>query len=325
MSAGVATFNNPLLNRGLNLDSAMLMGILIELINSKPTSVLAVPQFRLEQLIQTASKMVAPVNERKTLEALCALYCLCLYYGLSTSYQKELVFKVLAILQAVQSEALVIIQNIGGRSIAMPDLSTALRKDEQMDTTFKLEVFSEALAVAKLTCRDLYALMKHVFRVGRRGAQSLAYSADEKKKQAKYTECMQPYSVYFMCTFAYAHLATMLHSAQSLNIYPGTVESFMLMLLTTTPAATATAAQSTHTQATNTAEAIIRTVLVEEAKRKQQEEDPTAPKPIVVTLKLNYETFIETAHKLAIFVAHEIFDDRNLQEVTRCGSLSSHG
>jgi hypothetical protein len=316
MSAGSGTLNNPLLNRAVNMDTAMLMGILIELINSKPTACFAVPQFRLEQLCKAASKTIGPVNERKTLDSLCALYCLCLYFGLNTSYPKGVAFRVFWLFQALQSEALVTITNVGGRKIAMPDVGTTLKKSGQIDLAYKLELFTESLAVARLTCRELYGLMKSVFRVGRRGAQSLTFTADERKKHSKYAESIQPYSIYFMCAFAYSHMATMLHNAHNLNVYPGAVESFMMMVLTTTPTAAAAVQDTTHAQSTNTAEAIIQAVLEEEERKKQLEESTEAPKPVVVTLKLNFETFIETAHKLALFVAHDIFDDRNLQEVS---------
>jgi hypothetical protein len=271
-------------------------------------------------MIKYAQKRIGPLTERKTLEPLCALYSLCMFYAMSTTYNKSHVFRLLALFQVLQSEALVSISNFGGKKFVTSDLALTMQKHEDVDIDYKLEIFSEALAVARLTCRDLYALMKVVFRVGRRGAQSLAFTQDEKRKQAKYTECIQPHSVYFMCAFAYSHIATMLHNAQQLNIYPGTIESFVVMVLTTTPGESASALDKATATVERSAEAIIRAVQLEEALLADAEgengEEGEAPKAAaVVTLKLDYETFMETAHKLAVFVAHIIFDDRNLQEV----------
>lgn len=88
------------------------------------------------------------------------------------------------------------------------------------------------------------------------------------------------------------------------------------MLVTTTPAECTSVAEHAAPKHVLSAEEIIRAVQAEEAERKAEEEGQEAPKAVVVTLKLSYETFMETAHKLATFVAHIIFDDRSLQEVS---------
>lgn len=319
---------NPLLNKSLGLDITMMMNIIIELLNCKPLSCMHLPDFRIEQLIKYVTKRISPVNEKKVLEPICALYCLCMYFGMASNYTKNYAFRLFSLLQTLQVEAIVTLSNVTNKKVQMPDIFLALQKDETIDTNYKLEVFTDALAVAKLICRELYSMMKIVYRVGRRGALSATFTPDEKKKQAKYSECVQPYSVYFMCTFAYSHMAVVMHTARNLNIYPGTLESFVLMAMSTSPEVCAAMQEKVRAVATSSDPvAIIQAVVEQEATKvaaaaaakegAQQvaETESTKPAVAVVALKLGYEVVMEKAHKLALFVAHVIFDDRNLQEV----------
>jgi len=321
----VANQANALLNRALPLDSSMIMNILIELLNSKPLKCVVIPDFRIDQLIKMAMRRVSPVSEKKLLEAVCSSYCLCMYFAMTTNYSRGHTFRFLATIQTLQAEALVAISNFGaGNKIQMPDLHLSLQKDEALDINYKLETFSDSLAIAKLICRDLYALMKIVFRVGRRGAHTASFTPDEKRRQLKYTESVQPQSLYYMCTFAYAHIAVVLHASNNLNIYPGMVESVLLMTLTTTPAACNAIVSRAMPADSQSPDSIIqetqRAAQEAHAQRQSAHSGPTeaeadAAKPVVAAIKLSYELLIESAHKLAVFVAHIVCDDRSLQEV----------
>lgn len=314
---------NPLLNKALALDTTMMMNILIELLNCKPITCIHLPDFRIDQLLKYVAKRISPVSEKKILEPICALYCLCMYFGMTTSYMKSHAFRFFALVQTLQAESIVTLTNITHKKIQMPDIFLALRKDDSIDINHKLEVFTDALAVAKLMCRELYSMMKVVFRVGRRGAPSASFTPDEKKKQAKYSECVQPYSLYFMCTFAYSHMAVVLQAAHNINIYPGTLECFMLMTMTTTPVVCSAMQEKGNTNTASSPSAIIQATTAQleaskigEGKDGAESADGSAkPVAVVVALKLSYEVILECAHKLAVFVAHVICDDRNLQEV----------
>lgn len=206
----------------------------------------------------------------------------------------------------------------------MPDIFLSLRKDERIDIMYKLETFSDSLTIAKLICRDLYALMKIVFRVGRRGAHTASFTPDEKRRQLKYAESVQPQALYFMCSFALSHIAVVLHASNNLHIYPGMVESVVMMALTATPAAcSAIVTQAQRSDSLSPDSIILETQkAAQEAQRQRQsahtgpvEGEAEAAKPVVAVMKLTFDMLMEGAHKLAIFVAHIVCDDRSLQEV----------
>ena len=311
-----ATQTNPLLNNAVKMDNGMLMNILTELVNSKPTSCLQLPDFRIDQLIKSATKSIGPVNERKILEPICATYCLCMYYALNTVFRRTHIFRVLSLLQNLQNESIIATTNFCNKKIVIPDLKNILQKNEEIDINYKLEVFTEALTIARLTCRDLYAMMKIIYRIGRRGAVSTVYSTEEKKKQMKYSECIQPYCMYFMCTFAYSHIIIMLNTMQTINIYPGSLETILSMILITTIEKSKNNKNKLLNLNNNmSSEEIVKQILLEEENKKLNNEIENIKENVIVTLKLNYETFMDISHKLALFVAHIIFDDRNLQEV----------
>lgn len=322
-----ANQGNVLHNRAVAMDGAMMMNILIELLNSKPLKCIHLPGFRIDQLIKFSMKRVAPVTEKKLLEALCSMYCLCMYFAMNTDFSRIHTFRFLALLQILQMESLVAISNFGaGNKLQMPDIHLALEKDEEIDINYKLETFTDALAVAKLVCRDLYALMKVVFRVGRRGAHTASFTPDEKKRQLKYSEAVQPHALYFMCSFAYSHIAVVLHASNNLNLYPGMLETVLIMALTTTPAQCAAITvkhqtSGTHESPDSILKEVERTAQEERNKRHNgthtgsAEAETEAAKPMVMVVKLNFELLIETAHKLAVFLAHIVCDDRTLQEV----------
>jgi hypothetical protein len=235
MDSFVNSGANALHNKSVGLDSAMLMSLLIELLNSKPNHCKILPEFRIEQLIKMVTRKISPVSERKVLESTGALYCLSLYFALSTIYSKSYTFKFVSLLQSVLSEIILVMNTFGGsQKIHMPKIMHALIKDNAINIDYKLEVFTEAFDLAKSASRDLYSLMKIVFRVGRRGAHSTNYTPDEKRKQQKYAETVQPYSLYFMCVFGYSHIAVVLKAANNLNIYPGMLEAFTMLKLSTT-------------------------------------------------------------------------------------------
>jgi len=322
-----ANQGNVLLNRAIPMDGAMIMNILIELLNSKPLKCIALPGFRIDQLLKLAMKRTAPVTEKKLLEALCSTYCLCMYFGMTTDYSRGHTFRFLALLQTLQLESLVAISNFGaGNKVQMPDIFLALQKDEEIDINYKLETFTDALSIAKLVCRDLYALMKVVFRVGRRGAHTATFTPDEKRRQLKYAEAVQPHALYFMCSFAYSHIAVVLHASHNLNLYPGMLESVLVMTLTTTPAQCAAITAKYRTVTTHeTPDSILKDVerTAQEERHKRHHGTQAGPnegeeevtKPVVTVVKLSFELLIETAHKLAVFTAHIVCDDRALQEV----------
>lgn len=300
----------------------MMMNILIEMLNCKPLSCMHLPDFRVDQLLKYVSKKISPVTEKKILEPICALYCLCMYFGMTANYAKGHAFRFFALLQTLQIESIVTLTNVTHKKVQMPDIFQVLKKNESIDISYKLEAFTDAMTVAKLICRDLYSMMKVVYRVGRRGAHSATFTPDEKKKQAKYSECVQPYCIYFMCTLAYSHMAVILHAARNLNIYPGTLECFMLMAMTTTPEVCATMQEELLPAAGASPSDIIKAVVEQETAKAAAaadgaEKEAESAKPVaVVSLKLSYEVALEAAHKLALFVAHVICDDRNLQEVS---------
>lgn len=74
--------------------------------------------------------------------------------------------------------------------------------------------------------------MKATLRIGQKYAPSNVLSTDERRIQMKHTDCIQPFSIYFMCTFAYSHIVIVLKSHHCLNIYPGSCECFLTLILT---------------------------------------------------------------------------------------------
>eukprot|EP00601_Ochromonadales_sp_CCMP2298_P030565 CAMPEP_0173325732 /NCGR_PEP_ID=MMETSP1144-20121109/682_1 /TAXON_ID=483371 /ORGANISM="non described non described, Strain CCMP2298" /LENGTH=351 /DNA_ID=CAMNT_0014269981 /DNA_START=91 /DNA_END=1142 /DNA_ORIENTATION=+ len=288
---------NPLYSKSSKLDSGLLLSVLVDLLNCKPLACVALPDFRIEQLLCLAARRVTPVTERKLLESLCALYVLCLYYALSTDFKRDLLFEFLSLVQALQAEALMATHSSSSsHKLQMPPLDQVLRKDPAIEVDYKLEVFSESLLLGKLIARDLHSCMRVVFRVGGGGLRNapLALTPEEKRKLLKYVECLQPYSVYFMCGLAYSHVAVVLHSGGSVNIVPGSLESVVLMLLT----------QPTPPLPPKEGKGKVKTT-------SQQGEGDPAPTPVRVGL----DAVMKCAHKLALFCAHVLFDDRSLQEV----------
>ena len=318
---------NALFNKVVPIDMSMMMNILIELLNCKPTHCIPLPEFRIDQLIKIAFKKITSVSEKKVLEPLCATYCLCLYFGLSTEYNRSCTFRFLSLMQSLIPETFVNMHMFGKNKIQMPDIALVLEKNESIEVEYKLEIFTNAFTLAKSICRDLYSLSKVVFRVGKRGAHSsMAYTPDEKKKQLKYTECIQPYSVYFMCCFAYCHVTTVLYSANNLNIYPGMLETLVLMVLSTTATECANMIENANavssgaaggSGADSNANAANPAPTADgQAVAGSTEEKADAVKAVVIVLvKLGFEVLIATAHKLAVFVAHVVCDERRLQEV----------
>ena len=93
--------------------------------------------------------------------------------------------------------------------VYMPDIIDTLVRSNQIETEYKLEVFMDALELVKCIARDFYSLMKTTLRVGKKYAPGSSLTVEERRMQYRYVECIQAYSIYFMCIFAYSHITIM--------------------------------------------------------------------------------------------------------------------
>ena len=288
MSQQSNSSNDPLFNPKAPLDSNLLLSLIIQLINTKPTSCIVIPEFRINQLLDLIVKIIQPITEKKILDSICSLYILCLYYGLSTRYQKIYIFRFISIIQIIISESIInIIHYHKNHMVYMPDIIDTLVRSNQIETEYKLEVFMDALELVKCIARDYYSLMKTTLRVGKKYAPGSPLTVEEKRMQYRYVECIQAYSIYFMCIFAYSHITIMMHESQSLSLLPGTYECYICMLLTKLASSEkpiSKAISSDNNTINNDA------------------------------IKVGIELCMSKAYNLCIFIAHIIYNERSLQE-----------
>ena len=141
---------NPLLNKKVPLDTNLLMNTLMQMINYQlniDSSMVDIPEFRINQLINLSIKKIIPITEKKILESICSIYILCLYYGLSTQYYQYNTFRFMSLLQSLLSESITTMFNFTNHGIIMPSLTSSFIKSDTIESEYLLETFQDALEI----------------------------------------------------------------------------------------------------------------------------------------------------------------------------------
>lgn len=211
------------------LDSDLISSLATEFIYCDPKNCLTIPNFRIRELLKLITSGSTLANEFRLVEAVLALYILCTYFGMSTTYDYGLFIDIIKVFQSLFTESLINFQNgeeKKDRPLIMRDLISSLAKDVSIDIDYKLEIFEDNLQLMRFILQETLSLSNNV-------QQIKDLKIDERKAAlpAK-IECVKPYCIYFSINFAIAHISLMLQLVGNISLLPGCIEMTFIGMLT---------------------------------------------------------------------------------------------
>lgn len=270
------------------LDFDLLSSLAVSLLYADPKKCGIIKPFRLKTILNYCErKSNVSSNEFRLMDAALAYFTLCVYFSLQTSYDPDIVLTFYSFLETILVESLIIEQNEIEKSLISGNILTVLHRDEEINTEYKLEVFSTCLETVRCMLRDVLNMA--------RSMQRFKHMKPEEKKAAipVHIECLRPYCFYFAAQLALSHITAVMHSCGNLLALPGSIETNICCLLTQAKN------ESKHDRA--------ETPVSRSRSRKQKKDDGTA----------NYDLprCINQARSLAIFMAHYVFTQAMIEQV----------
>jgi hypothetical protein len=206
------------------LDEDLRATFVTALLNCSPKHCPNVPPFRITELFtHCISAEVRRSSDLHVLESLLCFYTICVYFGLSTSYEASSALKALGYIMSCLSECIIIDVSTRGTSFEMGDLNTLLQRDDEIDPSQCLEPFQQALEIARLILRDCFTYCR---------AMSQAKTMREQAALPQTSDCLQPAAMLFAATFALCHVCMVLHSQSNLPLLPGVVDTLLVVIST---------------------------------------------------------------------------------------------
>lgn len=268
-----------LYDKNAPLDHDLLTTIIANLLNLKdPKRSEELPIFRIRELLTIVQRTKTTLlNEGRLTESLLAFFALCLHYSVHTIYDCEIIVELITLLQYLSIESLIVEQN-NRRPNTLELLSPleVFQKDEQIDTLYKLEIFSESLDIARQITRETLALSRSLQKMK-------AMKADERKRaMPKHVESIQPYCIHYVANLCLCHITSVMHQVGNLSTCVGLVEYILIQMLTnvTVPGSSSSSKQSN------------------------------------VGPHFDYAHCIDHANRLAKFVGHYVLDEPSLKQVS---------
>ncbi len=218
-----------LLDRNAPLDHDVLATIVSILLNLKDGKCSAdLPLFRIRELMTIVQRTrTTLLNEGRLAECVLAFFALCLHYSVHTSYDSEILVELISLLQYLAIESLIVEQkNRRPNTLELLNPVDVFKKDEQVDTHYKLEIFAQNFEIAKQITRETLMVS--------RSLQKLKTMKPEERKRSmpKHVESIQPYCIHFMANLALCHIVSILHQVGNLILCPGMIEYLVLEMLT---------------------------------------------------------------------------------------------
>jgi hypothetical protein len=216
-------------DRNAPLDHDLLTTIVSNLLNLKDVKGSEdLPTFRLRELMTIVQRSrTTLLNEGRLTESVLAFYALCLHFSVHTIYDGEIIVELVTLLQFLSFESLVVEQNNRRpNTLELLNPLDVFKKDEHIDTHYKLEIFTENLEIARQITRETLALSRSLQKI-----KSL--KAEERKRtMPKHVEAIQPYCIHFLANLALCHLASVMHQVGNLITCVGLVEYLLVQMLT---------------------------------------------------------------------------------------------
>jgi hypothetical protein len=270
------------------LDFDLLSSLAVSLLYADPKKCAVVKPFRLKAILNYCErKSNLSSNEFRLMDAALAYFTLCVYFSLQTSYDAEIVLSFYSLLETILVESLIIEQNEIDRSLISGNILTILHRNEEINTEYKLEVFSNCLETLRCMLRDVMNLARTL--------QRLKHLKPEEKKAAipAHIECLRPYCFYFGAVLATSHITAVMHSCGNLLALPGCIETNIFCML----------AKSRNESKLDRVE----TPASRGRSRKNKKEDGSA----------NYDLprCLTQTRNLAIFMAHYVFTQAMVEQV----------
>jgi hypothetical protein len=350
------TFLNNLHGGTVALDGNMLSTLLNELINCDGKTYIDLPEFRIKELLNLSSRKLNIGSEVKINESLTAIYCLCFYYSFTTQYNFHNLIEFISLSQSLLCETLIIIQKLGPNRLIMSNFTEIFQRNENIETEYLLEPFTECLTIAQTIGRAMLTRLRFILRnIGVKATPKTTPKGQQNNKDPKAPndtdiDCYAPQCLYFMCCFSLSTIAANLKSSQNLNFIPGMLEMIVIMLLTKSaysdsrhlqnaihfiPGSTpATTTRITNSAGNNTASTGITKPMSAATETKIGSREGTTQsntaaavvntatnrKPMtansqIINKQIQFNLCVNTINKLAVFMAHLLFDERTLQEV----------
>lgn len=206
------------------LDFDLKATVVTALLNCNPKRCPSLPAFRITELLSscTASFDSKKSSDFQVVDSLLSLYLLCLHFGQSTFYDSACTVKCIAYFLTWITEAIIVDQHLGCNGFAMADPEALSAGNHDVDTAHKLEIFQNALELARVVLRDTYGLAREL--------RQQRHLRDE-AAIPKNPDCAKPTTIYFMLSFALCHLVAVLHSQNNLSVVPGLPEALMVIIL----------------------------------------------------------------------------------------------
>ena len=214
--------NNPIYGRNVKLDGALISDILGSFITAAPDeNPFYLPNFRLCDL---CTRMITPqLKDADVLQSLGCLYSLCMYYAstpkINIDNRNEM--NCVLLIQLLASESLSILQEDDKIILKHPgDLY-----DEYTSLNLPLfDTFESTYDIAKDIARDLIKQVRNSTK-----------PVDERTKHSKKVQvpldCLQPHSIYLLCSLAMAHVCALLINIDKVHECPGLLEQVFLNLI----------------------------------------------------------------------------------------------
>lgn len=168
----------------------------------------------LRQLLDVAKSTIN--NDACLLECIGSIYAIALFHANSPNFDDYTFLESFTLLQAIFVECIVVMQASGCTNFDIIHPSDAV---DHIGVTIApmYEVFLESLELSKEFLREITYQVRTV--------------RDPPKKETRYKihpiDCFQPHALYFICSFAIAHIAAVLKSRNKLHCVPGIVETLV--------------------------------------------------------------------------------------------------
>lgn len=207
------------------LEPFLLANILAKYLRCEPENVpLMLPNFRLLQLAKGVSQSVK--NDGDVIFAVGCLYAICMHCSMASYFYDESIHLLSSILQTALTESLAVIQKMGTCQVEFVHASTFFSQEPIHDSSqITFDTFQTSLSISRDILRDMIPQVRNV------NDAKKTEVPKGKTAQKPPSDCFQSHSIFFMCSFAIANLATSLNLANNMNAVPGVVETLALMTL----------------------------------------------------------------------------------------------
>jgi hypothetical protein len=213
--------SSPVYDAKIRMDGGIIAEILGYFLKCNPqTENVIIPEFRISQLfdiIGTRGKDRGIV-EGDVLEAAGCVYVLCLAHVYNGTFDITQLRKSVSLIEIILSETLVALELTNNCFIVnTSDLVMEMSQLDIDNSDRNLDVFLKANNLVKDILRDL---IKQVRSSRTKG----------KKKQTAPIDCFKPHCIYFVCTLALCHIASVMSHANQLQSICSLYESILIVL-----------------------------------------------------------------------------------------------